>query len=333
MEYTVVDSDIQTGGKYTFWMDNHRIITTGYVGPKPATVEEKSKIKPAIYIWDIGTGGVEKYADAGALCFDQGYIYYPDPAPITRDSSRPSGSNWFEGLFGQERRYEQLFTKEEGKRWAQTHMRSPITGCREVAQPVSMQGRYWKPLKEGDGYLDGGLHNVNDPDKKEKTIWKRADGASLEQPFTFIKDFSNITFHEFRDAYFLQKIAWYSTWKRDGCIPVWWLTHVGETNKECITIKGIDVEISRHIDGVTGGGAQLYPTLKGYFVIFGTNRNRYDAVLLGRDKAQILLSGLISSPAVSPDGCKVALSFAKDWEAVSVGGKGRTTLKMINLCD
>jgi hypothetical protein len=314
-------------------MDNHHVILPGYVGPKPETIEEKSKIKTSIYIWDIQTNKVERYSESSDLCFHDGYIYYPVLAPKSSDPERPHIKKWYEGRFGEERSYVQQFNEDEDRQWARTHVRSPLTGCRELERPAFLEGRISIPLLKNDGYLDAGESiNINKRDKWVNASLVRPDTGVVELPVVYMQDFNMVEYYEHRLSYLLQNTFWITAWKQTGCITVWWMSHEGKTSKECVRIIDPEKRIAERLDRMTSGAGRLTPTKEGFLLNIGTTLKSWDLVLIGDTTTRTLLSGLMHESAVSPDGCRITFSYAKDWEAVRVGGEGRRTLQMLDVC-
>ena len=177
--YPVMDSGMTASTDYAdkiYWMDNDRVIFVSY-GPKPKTVEENKKRKPAIYIWDTRNNKVEKYANGSHLCYHNGYIryaFYGDDAP-ERDPKLPSWTFWKEGPFGDEKTEIAAFsTKEEYRNWYHANPVNPYT-CRMVKKPEAMKGKVWLPLLAQGGALEWETDTLpGAPETEQPIVYRRA---------------------------------------------------------------------------------------------------------------------------------------------------------------
>src|SRR5687768_2042409 len=83
-EFPILESGYWTceapkGGSCVYWLDNHRVIFNGAKPGDMETLPDGRRVsRHAIYIWDLRTNSVTKYADAArsVLCHADGYIRY-----------------------------------------------------------------------------------------------------------------------------------------------------------------------------------------------------------------------------------------------------------------
>ncbi len=328
--HPILDSKFGASDKQVYWLDEDRVIFYGYEGPKPKNEEELGKLKYAIYIWDTKNNQVRKYDNGAGLCYQDGYIYYSFPQDYVKDPSKKHSESWKEGLFGNEVAYIKQYNAEEGKDWYKNYERSEIS-CKVSKRPATMQGRYWFPLLEGDGYLDGGKDNTIHPSEWEKTKYIRGDGVEISLPIKFAEDYNEVSYVTHAKAYLLQKTSWNSYWIKNRCIPVWWLANNGDVKNQCVHINKISNDILRWLELSRGMGSVIYPTVNGYFLVF--KNNRWAGYLISGAGTEVVKYGYIEGVSVSPNGCKIAFSYAKDWEAMRVGGEGQRTVVATNLCN
>ncbi len=328
--YPILDSKFGASDKQVYWLDEDRVIFYGYEGPKPKNEEELGKLKYAIYIWDTKNNQVRKYDNGAGLCYQDGYIYYSFPQDYVKDPSKKHSESWKEGLFGNEVAYIKQYNAEEGKDWYKNYERSEIS-CKVSKRPATMQGRYWIPLLEGDGYLDAGKDNVIHPSEWEQTKYIRGDDVEITLPIKDAEDYNEVSYIDHKKAYLMHNSSWKKDWVAMRCIPIWWLQKSGSITRECVSINKLPSnQLSRLDQG--GAGSRAYPTARGTIFLFGTSSDRWDAYLLRDDTSEKVVSGLIWGMSVSPNGCRIAFSYARNWGAVHFSGRGQRTLMMMDFC-
>jgi len=195
--------------------------------------------------------------------------------------------------------------------------------------PGQAFGRRWKPLRDGDGFLDFGESGATGGRPTAEAIQHRdaENGvlATLDLPGDQVE---RVSYVDFRNEYFL-----YSTTARreteDGrCIqPAHWFSPDGRG------VRHTDIPIP--CDLLLSSGLWVHPTRVGYVVVFtggassGGQSRTQGLHLAGGDLKGRVLEGFVEAVAVSPDGCKISAFQAPSIKAKRKHG---STLKAFDIC-
>jgi hypothetical protein len=314
--YPIIDSGVlakKTAFDGIHWLDDKRII---FVGKKTYGLKEPFDL----LIWDLKEGVSLYKQDVIGICHSQGIIRYITFNRETRERKTFRGPMGKEQQEGPERYFDRI-------------------NCRSLdTYPGESEGRSRFPLLDEHGYLDTGSHDqigLYGPILYYKT--------NTDEPITMSFREEQINpiltrFYVFKGAYYIYGrhdhfdtvVTEYKKHRDIKKIPpltTWWLYPSGQTE---------EVKIPPGI-WFTGGSVLLRPTKKGIFLVYhGGVKSRRDPgdrggyLIQGMNVSKVI-SGYITNPAVSPDGCMVAFSHAWSDEQERLP-RGRT-LKVINFCN
>ncbi len=332
--YPILDSGMTASSDSAdklYWMDNDRVIFVSY-GPKPKTVAENQKRKPAIYIWDTRDNKVEKYTDGRQLCYHEGYIRYAGPDRFPVPGTKYFVAPLYEGPIGQENiTNAQVF--EEGSRKTESGPKYNLNPyeCRLVEKPDSMDGKVWLPLLEQHGALLELDTLPEEIERAQPVVYQRASDKkmiSLDIKRDDVGSISPRYYMEYRDAYFFHEPTTSSEKLNEiDCIRYWWMSDDGKIEGGCQSILPFKT---------WNTGMWLFPTSIGVLVTAGKIGD-YDAGTAGYyhvtgDQIRKIVPGWLHNPRLSRDGCKLAYAHTPFLMARRVGSPGETKLKMTNLC-
>ena len=308
--YEVVDTGV-LGRNEVYWIDNERILFPGY--EKSSASGQHSSFRPVLYVLDLGTRRPTVHSEipeGGFVCYASGYIGYA----VRKDGKRYVR----EGSLGAEIERE-LVPSAPGRMIE----RNEFT-CRDVdlsAADKVHPGFLFIPLRDGHGYYG----------------WEKKEGVN---PLMFFlpagkhtkpialpikaSEKRRMTYSEYMGAYVIERSE--LTRKDADRTPsgkAWLLFPTGKISEAEMphgpwlraiwgyapTRKGWSVS-SR----ATGGKSNFDPGDAGIYLVSG-------------NVAQRLVVGFPGTPAVSPDGCKVAAIVNP------LTGPGlKATLRIIDVC-
>lgn len=309
----------------TFWLDDHRVLFVGWDEPKPRTLQEPRLGRPGIFIWDTRTNEVTPYRKGilDHLCYEDGWIYYrlSRTAPFTHAA----------GPLGQEATasFENV---EEYKAFAREQFFSPTT-CRfhryadyvDDAKNVRII-----PLGDSGAFLHVDMHAR----RSGEVHYLSGKGAQKQLlPFT-TRDFSSgsVVYYTHSKQYFLKPVTYLSTsmeqWKNTGCLEGWWFDKKGFIKSFCIPSG----------PWLTPAGVTFTDTLKGLAIASEYVHERIPTpgglYLLENLNFIRLNDGWVNALSTSPNGCRIAFTYAPNLEARAYGaGNGITSLQMVDFCN
>lgn len=324
--YVLKDSGIPAIDAPLWWLDENRIVFSGYKDTKegqPGQEHTGSAQKYPSFIWDIEHNKVSKFnmpEQSARLCFNGNYISYIRPASDEEDI-------WMlvSGKMGEEQ--ESLFPK---------HYWFNRLSCRYYAEkPDWMGSRSTFPLLEEHGFLD--LDFNTEPDViggHTKIVLHRPGGGSVPLPIWRKQiDTWNIRYAPFLNAYVLYGHEYvdkttgqsHSSWPEGKPYQVWLLMPEGKVTEVAIpNQRGV------------GGPAGFYAIRGGIFMPtsdvtkFG-EQGGTGGYVVKEEKVSRVVKGMLFNPAVSPDGCKVAfLNVPQGYGALKTG---RIALQAVNVCE
>ena len=311
--YEVIDTQA-LGRREVYWIDNQRVLFPGYDLTRSITDGAKSSPQSVLYIWDRHTRQATVYADipeARYVCYSDGFLSYV----ILKDGKRYLR----EGKIG----------AEIERAWNPPAPGSKIDRneltCRDF--DISIMDKvipdfFFIPLRDGDGYYgwqkrESHIEAINSPifylpgGKGKKPIALPIAGGERDR----------ISYSDYLGAYVIEYTP--SQRKEDTVGKVRILYTNGKVVESIIPAgpwmrgsmgyvpakPGIVMSSS-----ATGRQSNFDPGYAGVYLVHG-------------NKAQRLVSGFPSRPAVSPDGCKIAVVVNP------LTGPGlKATLRVIDLC-
>jgi hypothetical protein len=297
------------------WIDNNRILF------KSVKDNDKRRVSSGPFnlsFWEIGkeVRAYTPYVKRVSACANNGIVKYT----LEEESGR---HRVFYGKFGEE------------KEITPPKLSYPdlVKNCRIADNPeivVKRQNnRAIIPLLDRHGYLElgpslGKESSDNNPITLHHPSQSQGIALSLrrQEPGLFAPEY-----YAFKDAYFIQPIILYRQ-GRDKPATVWWMSPDGSITELKIPVG----------PWVKGGSVWALPTAKGIFLIYHGHKSRRDpgpagGYLVQGEKYFKVIDGDIRGPAVSPDGCKAAISHAPYSDADSnTKDPNYRTLKVINFC-
>lgn len=317
-----------------YWMDNDRIMFNGVKrGDFEVTSEGRNVPRHAIYVWDLRSGVVTKYADAakGSLCFVDGYIRY---RRIEGDEAVVMA-----GLLGRENEVERRKRSERGEPdpeesgWNRQEWGwNTDLSCYKHRPPhLEPLAGLKIALKEGHGFLYVGTRDSAD-DRRKPIVYFTEKAAQIRLPaMRWQISTSSIRRSEFDNSYVFWGRAepdWNDACLRPGAErKIFRLTPDGRTEE--ISIPANE-EVRCHVN---------------YFALVRTgvvvqsgaghvrNLDLSRLFLLQDGRIKEVARGTVSDQSVSPDGCRMAVGISSNDDP----GKPRAALnaghlKVIDFC-
>lgn len=314
--YQIKDSGYHTLYDRPYWIDDRRVIFYGH-GKRPIrSMEEK---KEGLYIWNTSSGEVEFYDHATTSgCYFDGYLTY---GRRYRNSDGEIVSVNKRGAIGEE--VTSVYNTTTGIRLRggevyeqpEHFVGSPVS-CKPVEHPPHMIGRYFVPLRPEDGYLDFGDLPVRIDEMPKATYHRQGEAEQAEQaeqaeeaislPFSLDDIYTGIRWYAHEKRYFFRyapkSVGVKMSWRNTDCLPSWWMSPDGKTDKVCIPAYWYDYEV-----------ADIYPTKLGY-VLSVWDDKRAGLYLAGDhfDGQERIVEGKVYGVDVSEDGCRLAYGTNPD---------------------
>lgn len=219
-----------------------------------------------------------------------------------------------------------MIPQEEG-----VHEFSPGLRCFSATRPEQLNGHSFVVLRPNDGYVDMGLVSEYDPDQFIELV-SEDFGSRVKLNITRKEaGLAVVTYIPSQEAYFLYDINPSSeeliSWRQGENADVWFIKNNGETRKVSVP-SGPWVE--------NYGDKQILPVKNGLLIIStgfsdkeGLNPGPAGMYFMSDDKKVTkILTGFVSMPSVSPDGCKVVFNFRKDFSQNAI-----VKSEFVNVCD
>lgn len=303
-----------------YWVDNENILFIGTSGGHITLQNDHREAGDALLVWNLRSGIVrpvdESVRGIRSLCFrsvftsktppkygvplEQGYVRYVherDGIPYVR----------FGRLFSERERPLDTQAIKEG-----TLSISPVS-CREF-NPKQLKGIYGRnplPLIDADEYLDRTDQDVTEARLLRYFPSRNSSGVDLRIASQDV--FATPRYSEYSDKYVFWELR--TRFAPAEVQRVWLLDRSGAVHQTVIP-AGPWMQ----------GATYAMPSKKGwFFVSMATSNNAGGAYLLGDKGVSKIVAGYPGSFAISPDGCKAALSINGE-----TGVAPRT--KMIDLC-
>lgn len=299
------------------WLDDQRLVFTGF---------SHEQLGISIFRWDMPNQVERIFENSKRFCFDRKNLYV-----IGRDHSKelkrfiisPPQYSSYVPLGNIPADLEPSFFDEKT--------------CTEKKIPKALSGHVWAALNEGHGYLDfGPLQPTGDPIRL--TI-VGADGESRTDTSLLLKKpiLPSVIYLPHKSTYFIQNINLSpedrQQWRENGYIHTWMIKDNGS----------IDTKNIPSGKWVSDGGNIIILSAKDGFVIVsqgfernGTSETAGAYYIYQDGRSQQLISGFVDNPRISPDGCKLAFAFQKNFDLETNGRVAinpSRKLIIINLCN
>lgn len=300
------------------WVDNERVL---FIGEGDASEGSESGPSRGLRLWNVSTGEVEEIQrDVSGFVYAKGLILTMN---LGESSSRET--------FYETRRFgtNELVNRVEveGPRVIDK-LNARVS--EDIERPGAALGRYWRPLRDGDGVLDLGPWPTPGTRPPAVQIQHRDTDNRVLATLDLMSDrVDEVEYIEFLGQYFL-----YNNWgvksklDDENCtLPADWFPR-GSTALRHTEIPGPCSITER-------SGPYIYPTRAGYVVRvsggtrFGGTTGTQGLHLLGGEVEGRVLGGFVELVAVSPDGCKVAAIQSKSIRASLESG---ATIKAFDIC-
>lgn len=295
--YKVMNSGV-TSNDEIFWLDNNRIFfysnekLAPFGGPRKGVV------------WDTSTGKFTIHHQFGewgrVICVRDTRVFYSILDKNTRDATYyfgPLGEGRGYPPPGEDMRIDPYFNCD----WVPKKANGPVNPGEDFPRRYKLRD---------ENYIEELGDRKRDSKEHRRMIYRERDGdRGTEMPFDFVEH--NITYNQFLDAYVVNP--------RNVVYPktdFYWVIERNGTIKE-----------HRYPQLWTKLQGRVHPLREGYLIYCGeAKRGAGTSLFLVRGgKTERLMEGFINHISISPDGCRIAFTHAKNVMQ-------RTTLKMINIC-
>jgi len=333
-----------------FWIDDDRLIFSGYQQVKIQGNQSRNGSTQALYIWQPPEAPREyekkrrRVAPSNArtiYCASQGLIYYDRALAADGFNS----DTWFVGPPGREtlRPYETWRGAEDVTVYP-TNDRSLIQvsdiRCAPRAEP-SMLGREWFRDDDGTHYLDFGpdghlYGQVSGRSADPVELLDVSANRRIQLPVTLDDSNASCAQHDpVFDRFIVQACPYLKggVWPSDECHTVWLVDEKsGATTEVCIPVGPW-----------SGARNTIVPTAAGLFFVFRI-ASRSPAQWRGQwrryvglysnldDRPRLVVPGYIDAISVSPSGCKVAFAHLSEQDRLKPDGDGAPTFKVLSIC-
>lgn len=286
------------------WLDNTHVA----INSETVTLQQTGKslggaraTEYGLYLWDTTTNTVTKHRTLEhktSLCAQNGVLSYLHKGIIV---------TWKPGEAEQERPLSYPF-------WF-----NPFS-CRYYdSQPPWKRGGLTAPLLDEHGYVDLSPPAIDE----ERSPLLYRPGVPEGKVLPFPKGVGGpFGYAPFRTAYLFMSVSYQdpvtgklknsTEWPKGKPMSAWWLTPDGTVAQEAIPYHPF---IAGRLDFLPVKGGVF---VGGYLVRDGTTRN--------------VIQGILHSPVVSPDGCRVAFVHEPD-PPTDVAHRNTLEVKMVDLCD
>jgi hypothetical protein len=322
-EIAIKDSGVQVArGMRIYWLNDHEVL---FGGPtEESRVRKDSVAEPInrVSVWNIRTNQVTRFGElAGSLCYHEGYIVFWE-----RDV--PTNRLWINyGKLGETTRQERGPAQGEF---------DPVT-CRPIKdlppRPEWTQGLAIRWLRSDHGFLVLGAADPKEAMKNTPIQFcSNAERASCVELPIKQRESRGFEWVPFKKAYFV--VGHYfqvdsrhprggfnrSPWPLGAPLPAWWLYPDGRV-EQLLLPPGRWLEYF------------VYPSSVGFLTVgAGPSAFEQSLYLIQDDKGVSIVHGLIQTPAVSPDGCRIAINHDPQPLKTNARNNSHVTLKIIELC-
>jgi len=296
-----------------FWINNDELLFLAIRSSSDSIAPNKERVLYAVSRWDTRTAKVSIVQDFSEnlprICFYDGYVLY-------QFRRKDNSIEAYHGKLGEPAR------SVDGKDYGQKF-------CRRIDEtlktPQWMEGREVRPLEQlNAGFVDFGDKQKwleNSPVRLYRFEEVQAGGILL--PFGRREIEPRFPYFRFKDAFFVESTYPRVPRPKEIPYPVFWLYRDGRTEK-----------IAEIPWGPWRERASLWiaPTSAG--IVIGTHNFRTETdlghaglYLQTPEGVGKVLTGWINGTVVSPDGCRIAYTYAR------VVTRKNNVLRAMNLCE
>jgi hypothetical protein len=320
-------SDSGLNGPGVVWIDNWRLVVVGALATAADNHENRGQSEKALYLWDMQHATYTKLSDLDPdvafthLCSSGGRIWYVREASVKDNYlTYREGTPGFEVESRVPLRGDGAFSFENGQTdgYFFNRFSCMIQSTRKTLRPEHRTGWLLKYLRKDDGYLliaqsqDG---DISQSEQNSPVQLVRPDGmASISLPI-MAKEmaWANLEYSTYTNEYILTPVIPSSgnshaiSWPYDLPRVSYFLRPEG-------TVHKVNYPLEPHLRDYWG-----LPTVQGMFLT-GDYPYIHSAWLYKSDKVTRLFGGTVDAKAVSPDGCKVAMTKldGKDFEPLTI---------------
>lgn len=307
-------------GRAMYWLDNRHLIAFALESPERELVNDEGhrSFAAGLFIWDTVTNSARQHIHLAEaipnLCYHQGHIYYV--------SGWSKSQNFIEkrfGKFGHEQIRKEKWRKEKptnddeflNSLSCQLQSRSTILRPEHRGSENAI-----KFLRIGDGYIHIGRANKPNGDRihtgnqNNHVQLIQGNSAPITLPIT-AKEMASATVHfsEYLNEYVISPRIppngnfHHYYWPSDLPMVTYFMTPEGRVRKEEFPTKP------------RVGSSVPYPTRQGYFFpggVISTRSRDAGGWLYSNGKFIKLYDHVTTSSAISPDGCKAAITVSYD---------------------
>lgn len=318
-----------------YWVNNDQLFFRGFDRQKPADSVEAKRLRHALYLWTVGDKPAVYAQDrwagstsSGWYCAENDEVWF-----AVRPESGVPGSRATHQLVGPPGRETIRPLKPAGRGGP---VLSSLGNC-ERDYPSSLSSRIWAADTFKESYIDFGervatetldgpvqivLKRLGSDDEFPLPIPLRKVGVSCTQFFSFSRTFL------LWDCFSPSSPNGRETWRAEGCLPVWLVSSATtSTQTTCIPYGQWQGPI-----------ASVALTRAGLFFssMFHDRPGSADPGAAGLYRLEgaptLVVRGVVGNASVSPDGCKIAFSYAPTFSALNYGTRGSHTLVVMKLC-
>jgi hypothetical protein len=317
------------------WVDNERIFYWGYnTKTVPKTFDAQNQLSAKgrdLFLWTIDSP--EQIYPAknwkrptGSLCAGSGIISY-------LIKSNEDGVYYFQGLIGEEETIEiaKSIVRPAKEKYGFNAAATSYADCSIVVNEYNKKlNRRWKPFAPGEGFLLFGDYGDDDPRNARLDVLHPENGELIHLDISGSEAWHGCTrYNPFLKGLMTWNCMGYTMhispddiWKKTNCYAIWAVWPDGRSRKYCLPF---------------GEWSQVYAdivpviTAKGIFFFWAGGPASY--LVTDDGVAHLVRRGTFQKPAVSPDGCKVAGNYAKNWaDGDWITGNGGQHAAVIDLC-
>lgn len=299
-KYRILDSRSRAhtfgaGDPQFFWINNDELLFLAIQVSPDASAQNKERINYTVNRWDTRSGTISKGRDFGEnsprLCFYDGQVLYQ----FRRKDDSPEA--YHGKLGGPERAVDARDYSRFCRRVEESPKLPKWTGGREI--------RWLERIN--DGFVDFG-----DSQKWQENTRVRLyrHGAKQEEgidlPFGRRDIAPRFPYYQFKDAFFVESHYWVHPRPKEIPYPVFWLHRDGRIEKIADVPWG---------PWRSRASFFVFPVRPGLVLYSHNARNEFDIAYAGlylfnAGKVERIVAGWVVGTAVSPDGCKLAFTYA-----------------------
>ena len=314
-----------------YWIDDESLFFQGYSGPKPRRAADADALQRNLYLWRMGetpkihvAGTSPDYLSRRLHCGSSGFLRYETRREAGTGTQRYA-IYYKEGTPGAEVEV-QLPSYDNPSRTAVQFSRY---NCSYVFIP-SQKHRRWGPLLPEHGFIDFGSNGGFEDRRNDRDVRLfKPDGVVVRLDIPGNKTSTGCgAYYRFLDIYlftgcvdsFTPEIV--AERRAAACWPYWTVSPSGRSQQHCLPY-GIDDYSIREIV-LTRSGT--------FFVDTDVDGSR--AYLVEGERRTEIVDGVVENLAVSPNGCRVAMNYARTLLEAKFyfPGEGRTVL-VIDVCN